>query len=41
MNFQVKELLLERYQEIEQTAREQATDNAILEHISKVTTLHH
>ncbi|KAK2377909.1 trigger factor protein TIG, Chloroplastic [Trifolium repens] len=33
---QVKELLLERYQEIEQTAREQATDNAILEHISKL-----
>ncbi|KAK2431749.1 hypothetical protein P8452_44868 [Trifolium repens] len=33
---EVKELLLERYQEIEQTAREQATDNAILEHISKL-----
>jgi trigger factor len=40
MNFQVKDLLLERFQEIEQTAREQATDNAILDQISKVT-LHH
>ncbi|CAK8538853.1 unnamed protein product [Lathyrus sativus] len=33
---QVKELLLQRCQEIEQTAREQATDNAILEQISKM-----
>ncbi|AET00600.1 putative peptidylprolyl isomerase [Medicago truncatula] len=33
---QVKDLLLERFQEIEQTAREQATDNAILDQISKM-----
>ncbi|KAL5101262.1 hypothetical protein RYX36_005589 [Vicia faba] len=33
---QVKELLLQRCQEIEQTAREQATDNAILKQISKI-----
>ncbi|CAJ2633911.1 unnamed protein product [Trifolium pratense] len=33
---EVKELLLQRFQEIEQTAREQATDNAILDHISKM-----
>ncbi|GAU25069.1 hypothetical protein TSUD_257630 [Trifolium subterraneum] len=34
--FTVKELLLQRFQEIEQTAREQATDNAILDHVSKL-----
>ncbi|GAU25070.1 hypothetical protein TSUD_257640 [Trifolium subterraneum] len=33
---EVKELLLQRFQEIEQTAREQATDNAILDHVSKL-----
>ncbi|KAK7300014.1 hypothetical protein RJT34_10845 [Clitoria ternatea] len=33
---QVKELLLQRCQEVEQTAREQATDNAILDQISKM-----
>lgn len=40
MNCQVKDLLLQRFQEVEQTAREQATDNAILDQLSKVT-LHH
>lgn len=33
---QVKDLLLERFQEVEQTAREQATDNAILDQLSKM-----
>lgn len=33
---QVKDLLLQRCQEVEQTAKEQATDNAILEQLSKV-----
>ncbi|MED6160984.1 hypothetical protein PIB30_056385 [Stylosanthes scabra] len=32
---QVKDLLLQRCQEVEQSAREQATDNAILDQISK------
>lgn len=36
MNCQVKDLLLQRCLEVEQTAREQATDNAILDQISKV-----
>ncbi|KAL1307424.1 hypothetical protein AAHE18_17G031400 [Arachis hypogaea] len=33
---QVKDLLLQRCQEVEQSAREQATDNAILDQISKM-----
>jgi len=37
MNCQVKDLLLQKCLEVEQTAREQATDNAILDQISKVT----
>jgi len=40
MNCQVKDLLLQRCLEVEQTAREQATDNAILDQISKVIVLH-
>jgi trigger factor len=33
---QVKESLLQRFLEMEQTAREQATDNAILDQLQKV-----
>lgn len=33
---QVKETLLQKCQEVEQTAREQATDNAILDQLHKV-----
>ncbi|KAI9108615.1 hypothetical protein K1719_020499 [Acacia pycnantha] len=33
---QVKEILLQRFLEVEQTAREQATDNAILDQLSKM-----
>ncbi|KAG6689349.1 hypothetical protein I3842_11G170000 [Carya illinoinensis] len=33
---QVKELLLQRYLEVEETAREQATDNAILDQLQKM-----
>lgn len=33
---QVKDLLLQKCLEVEQTAREQATDNAILEQLCKV-----
>lgn len=33
---QVKDLLLQKCQEVEQTAREQATDNAILDQVSKI-----
>lgn len=40
MNCQVKDLLLQRCLEVEQTAREQVTDNAILDQLSKVI-LHH
>lgn len=35
-NMQVKESLLQRFLEMEQTAREQATDNAILDQLQKV-----
>lgn len=33
---QVKESLLQKFLEVEQTAREQATDNAILDQLCKV-----
>lgn len=33
---QVKELLLQRCLEVEQTAKDQATDNAILDQLCKV-----
>ncbi|KAF7831329.1 trigger factor-like protein TIG, Chloroplastic [Senna tora] len=33
---QVKEILLQKFQEVEKTAREQATDNAILDQLSKM-----
>lgn len=36
MNLQVKEALLERCVELEQTAKDQATDNAILDQLRKV-----
>lgn len=36
VNMQVKETLLQKCQEVEQTAREQATDNAILDQLRKV-----
>lgn len=36
---QVKESLLQKCQEVEQTAREQATDNAILDQLRKVIIL--
>lgn len=36
MNLQVEESLLAKCQEIEETAREQATDNAILDQLHKV-----
>jgi len=37
VEFRVKDLSLHKCQEVEQTAREQVTDNAILDQISKVT----
>lgn len=39
MDLQVKESLLERCVELEQTARDQATDNAILDQLRKVFNL--
>lgn len=36
MNLQFKTILLERCQELEKTAKEQAADNAILDQLSKV-----
>lgn len=36
MDLQVKESMLERCQELEQTAKDQATDNAILDQLRKV-----
>lgn len=33
---QVKETLLQKFLEVEQTAKEQATDNAILDQLQKV-----
>lgn len=36
---QVKESMLERCQELEQTAKDQATDNAILDQLRKVLDL--
>lgn len=36
MDLQVKESMLERCQELEQTAKDQATDNAILDKLRKV-----
>lgn len=36
MNLQVKEALLEKCVELEQTAKDQATDNAILDQLRKV-----
>lgn len=37
MNMQVKEALLQKCQEVEQNAKDQATDNAILDQLRKVT----
>lgn len=39
MDLQVKESLMERCVELEQTARDQATDNAILDQLRKVFNL--
>lgn len=36
MNLQVKESLLQKCREVEQVARDQATDNAILDQLRKV-----
>lgn len=36
MNLQVKQLLLQKCQEVEQSAKDQATDNAILDQIQQV-----
>lgn len=36
MNLQVKESLLQKCREVEQAARDQATDNAILDQLCKV-----
>lgn len=36
MNLQVKDTLLQKCREVEQTAKEQATDNAILDQLRKV-----